>query len=67
MILIAVYTSELGKYISESRIIRKIRKKYEKEEEKEEKTAELRRAEEKGRAINLKKRMLLTALSILIF
>ena len=36
MILIAVYTSELGKYISESRIIRKIRKKYEKEEEKEE-------------------------------
>ena len=33
IILIAVYRSEFGKYISESTLMRKIRKKNEKEEE----------------------------------
>lgn len=79
IILIAVYRSEFGKYISESALMRKIRKKKMRRRRKlrEEKgkveegrgkgSQKREKREEKGRTMNLKNRLLLTALNILTF
>ena len=72
IILIAVYRSEFGKYISESTLMRKIRKKNmrRKRQSKEGRgkgSQKREKREEKGRTMNLKNRLLLTALNILTF
>ena len=79
IILIAVYRSEFGKYISESALMRKIRKKKMRRRRKlrEEKgkveegrgkgSQKREKREETGRTMNLKNRLLLTALNILTF
>ena len=79
IILIAVYRSEFGKYISESALMRKIikkkmrrRRKLREEKGKVEEgrgkgSQKREKREEKGRTMNLKNRLLLTALNILTF